>query len=296
MELSWLMKLRIAAAAAIGVVLVGIVAWPWDNPPDPYGTVFVTAIGLNGAVTLMIMAFLAGLFAYFAAWPYGKEIGVLAVPFGLSVWAVKAGSVSYLMQMNHAVGQRQQLLSMFQYESLFWLAVVIAGFTGVVLGEKIRPAHKPKAEANSKYGRYLNPIMAVVVSFIVVHFSIKILAKDVTLSDKMAGFVVAQPVIGQIIFAVLVSFGLAAFIVKKLFNVNYYWPIASSVLITSFSAMTYAKEQLLQHVIVLWPGSFFPDVIVSILPIQIVVFGALGSVAGYWLAVRYQFPRKSERR
>jgi hypothetical protein len=302
MELTWLMRLRIGAAAVIGVVLVGIIAWPWGNPPDPYGTIFIKSIGLNGIVTLMIMAFLAGLIAYFATWPYGKEIGILAVPFGISIWAVRAGSVSYLMQMNTAVEiniavqRRQELLSMFQYESLFWIAVLIVGFAGVILGEKIRPAKKYKAETNTKHNKYLNPILAIIVSFVVVHISIKILAKDVIMSDNMAGYVVAQPVIGQIIFAVLVSFGLAAFIVKKLFNVTYYWPIAASVLITAFSASSYAKEQLLQHIIELWPASFFPDVIVSILPVQIVVFGALGSVAGYWMAVCYQLPGKSERK
>lgn len=296
MELSWLMKLRIAAVAAVGVVLVGIVAWPWDNPPDPYGSILVMSIGLDGAVTLTIMAFLAGLFAYFIAWPYGKEIGVLAVPFGLSVWAVRAGNVRYLMQMYPTVVQRQQLLSMFQWESFFGLAVVVAGFAGVVLGERIRPAHKRQAEGNSKSGKYLNPIMAIIVSFTVVHFSIKILAKDVTLSDNIAGLVVSQPVIGQIIFAVVVSFGLAAFVVKKLFNVNYYWPIAASILVTAFSTTTYAKGQLLQHIVELWPGSFFPDVIISVLPVQMVAFGALGSVAGYWLAVRYRFSKQSERK
>ena len=32
MELSWPMKLRIAAAAAVGVLLIGILAWPMAEP------------------------------------------------------------------------------------------------------------------------------------------------------------------------------------------------------------------------------------------------------------------------
>ena len=43
-----------------------------------------------------------------------------------------------------------------------------------------------------------------------------------------------------------------------------------------------------------WPANFFGDVAASILPVQMVAFGALGSVAGYWMAVRYDYWRKHE--
>jgi hypothetical protein len=299
MELTWIMKLRIAAAAAIGVVLVGIVAWPWDNPPDPYGSIVVLAIDKNGAVTLAFMALLAGLFAYFVTWPYGREIGKLAVPFGLILWAVKAGSTSYLMQKIKPgdFEQRRHILSMLQWEPLFWLAIVAIGFAGVALGERVRPSLKlqyEKVSQDTKYGRYFNIIMAVVVSFAVVHLGIKILAKDVILSDKLSGTVFAQPAIGQVVFAIFVSFGFAAFIVKKIFDVNYYWTIAASFFVTAFSTITYTKGQLLEHLADLWPGSYFPDVIISILPVQMVTFGTLGAITGYWMAIRYQFHKQPQ--
>jgi hypothetical protein len=43
-----------------------------------------------------------------------------------------------------------------------------------------------------------------------------------------------------------------------------------------------------------WPAAFFPNSVISILPIQMVAFGTLGSVAGYWMAIRYEYWRKHE--
>ena len=64
MELSWPMKLRIAAAAAIGVVLIGILARPYAEPFSRVGD-----MGYTGAAVLVVLAFLSGLIAYFASWP-----------------------------------------------------------------------------------------------------------------------------------------------------------------------------------------------------------------------------------
>jgi len=297
MELSWTMKLRIVASAAVGVVFVSILAWPWDTPPDPFGSLLVQSLGISGAVTLLIMAFLAGLIAYFAAWPYGSEIGILAVPFGLTVWAVRAGNVTAIVQFHPSLAQRQLLFSFLRLEPFFWLIVIVAGFAGVTLGQKIHPGHKyreikEKDKLNSD--KYLKPIIALAGSVLIAQFCISLLAQDVILSDNRLKSVVAQPAIGQIVFAVFVSFGIAAFVVKKYLNVNYISPIIGSSLITTFSIMIYAKPSQLSYLVELWPAVFFTNAVVSILPIQMVTFGTLGSIGGYWMAVRYQYWREHE--
>lgn len=296
MELSWTMKLRIGAAAAVGVVLVGILAWPWESPPEPFGSVLVRSLSISGAVTLFIMAFLAGLIAYFAAWPHGREIGILAVPFGLTVWAIRAGSAGALMQLNPALAQRQAILATLRWEPIFWLLVVAAGFAGVQLAQKIRPGRKYEdieAKTHSKSGQSFNVIIALAASVLIAQFCIKILAQDMVLSDG-SGSVVGQPPIGQIVFAVFVSFGIAAFIVKKFLNVGYLWPIIGSSLITAFSIMIYAKQNVLSHVAENWPAVFFSNAVMSVLPVQMVCLGTIGSIAGYWMALRYQYWRKHE--
>ena len=298
MELSWLMRLRIAAAVATGVILIGILAWPIATPSGPLGAGMHSAISLGGARTLVVLALLAGFIAYFLSWPYGREIGILAVPSGLAVWAVRSGNMAGLIQLNPTLAQRQDLFAAIRWEPIFWLAIVAVGFAGVMIGQKIsRPKTQPKKmqeKANPKSNIYLNAILALVFSVLIAQFCIRIFAQDVKISDGRFGSVVAQPATGQITFAVLVSFGLAAFIVTRLLNAGYIWPIIASALVTAFVNITYVSQDALQHLVGNWPAVFFSNAVTSILPVQMVAFGTLGSIAGYWLAVRSKYWRKHE--
>ena len=237
MELSWLMKLRIAAAAAVGFVLLGILGWPLAESAEPFGLVsaFADGIGFGDILTLaplVGLALLAGFTGYFLSWPYGREIGILAAPFGLAVLALRSDSVAYLMQLSPTIAQRQALLAALKWEPVFWLIVVAAGFAGVLVGRKIsQPKARPveaEERTNSKSTVYLNAVIVLVGSVLIAQFCIRIFAKDVQLPDKVLGAVVAQPDVKQIAFAVLVSFGIAAFVVKKFLNTGYVWPIVSS--------------------------------------------------------------------
>jgi len=303
MELSWLMKLRIAAAAGTGAVLIGILAWPMATQSELVCVVRAGTIGPIGAVELVFLAFLAGLIAYFVSWPYGREIGVLAAPSGLAIWAVRSGSMATLIQQHPTVAQRQALLVSLRWEPFFWLVVVAAGFAGVLLGQKIQPSLRLKEtqrKSNSNSGKYINAIIALVSSGFIAHFCIRIFAQDVRMFDNILGSVVAQPAIGQIVFAVLVSFGLAAFVAKKFLNASHIWPTIASFLVTAFAISAYVKHEnqgqlLLEYLVQRWPASFFPNSVVSILPVQMVAFGTLGSIAGYWMAVRYSYWRKHEK-
>jgi len=201
------------------------------------------------------------------------------------------------VQFNPAFSQRQMLFAALRLEPIFWFAVVIVGFAGVTLGHRIHPGRKyQEIKEKNKLSRnkYLNPIIALVVVVLLTQFCIKILAQDVIFSDNRLGSVMAQPAVGQIIFAVFVSFGISAFIVKRYLDVGYIWPIIGSSLVTAFSIMTYAKPNQLNTLVELWPAVFFPNAVISILPIQMVVFGTLGSIWGYWMAVRYQYWRVHE--
>jgi len=292
------MRLRITAAVATGAILIGILAWPLAAPPEPFGAVSLTAgtIGFGAAITFGVLAFLAGFIAYFLSWPYGREIGILAAPSGLAIWAVCCGSMASLMRLNPTAAQRQALFATLKWEPLFWLAIVAAGFAGVLVGQKIlcpKPEpDKPKEKSNSKSNIYLNAAIALVGSVLIAQFCISILAQDVRIFDNKLGSVLAQPAVGQIVFAVFVSFGIAAFVVKKFLNVSYICPTVASALVTAFAVSAYVKQDVLQHLVQHWPAVFFSHAVNSILPVQMVAFGSLGSIAGYWLAVRYNYWRK----
>ncbi|MBN1974307.1 MAG: hypothetical protein JW787_11750 [Sedimentisphaerales bacterium] len=291
------MKLRIAAAAVVGVVLIGIVAWPSQSPPDPFGSLVFKEIGASGAVTLLIMAFLAGLISYFAAWPYGREIGILSVPFGLCIWAIRAGSTGGLMQLNPTAAQRSDVLAALRWEPLFWLLVLACGFAGVILGQRITARlQKQKNIEKVDYTpvKLIYMIISALLSGVIVIFCIRLFARDVAILDSRLEYVPAQPALGQIIFAVLLSFGIAAFAIKMLFNVSYIWPIISCAFITAYTASSYANSNILAHFVQSYPALFFPNSVISILPVQMVTFGTIGSIAGYWMAVRYSYWRKHE--
>lgn len=296
MELSWLMRLRIAAAAAIGIVLIGFLAWPLAAP-EPLGAVSVVAgnVSLSGAITLVGLAFLAGLLAYFLTWPYGREIGVLAAPSGLAIWAVRCGTMAGLMRANPSFTQRQALFAALKWEPLFWLVVLAAGFAGVLVGEKIRARPEPskaKDDGTSNPSVYSNAVIAVLGSALIAQLCIAVLARDVRMFDNKLGSVVAQPAIGQIVFAVCFSFGLAAFLFKKFLDISYLWPTVAGGALTFFAISAYVRQDMLEYLVRRWPAPFFPNVVISILPVQMIAFAALGSIAGYWLAVRCNYWRK----
>jgi len=302
-ELSWAVKLKVTAALLVGIILIGLLAWPLATPVEPFGVVSVPAFG--GAITLVGLAVLAGFIGYFLSWPHGREIGILAVPSGLAIWAVRCGNMASLMQLKPTLVQRQALFTALKWEPVFWLAIVAAGFGGVLVGQRISAKPEPNEsqrrqascgeKTDSKANIYLNlalrkgggnAIIAVVASVLIAQFCIGIFAQDIRIPDYKLGSVVAQPAIGQIVFAVLVSFGIAAFAVKKFLNASYIWPTVASALVTGFAVITYVKQDILQHLIERYPPAFFSNVVISILPVQMVAFGVLGSITGYWLAVR----------
>ncbi len=106
MELSWLMKLRIAVVAAAGIILIGILGWRFAGPAEPYGIVSLQNISATGVIVIGALSVSAGFSGFFLSRPYGKEIGILAVPFGLAVWSLRSGSVANFVQLHGTVEQR----------------------------------------------------------------------------------------------------------------------------------------------------------------------------------------------
>lgn len=299
MELTWSIRLRIAAAAAVGIAIMGVYAWPMVAPADPFGVVSVTngTIGSYGVLVLLGLAFGVGLIAYFLSWPYGNRIGILAVPAGLAVWAVRSGDIGTLMQLNTSIGHRQQIYSTFCWEPLFWLSIVVAGYLGVFLASQI--VHSAATGETGKpqkrsFGVLLNIVIAVVGSAVVAQFFIGMLARDFTIWDSTSGAAVAQPAIGQIVFAVLVSFGIVGFLVQRVLGVDYIWPVIGTCLVNFLAVSVYGKHRVLEYFIERWPAMFFSNSVLAVLPVQIVAFGSLGAIAGYWMAVRYDYWHQHE--
>jgi hypothetical protein len=302
-ELTWPIKLRIAIVSAVGMWQIGMLAWPMVAPAEPFGVVSIItgAISAGDAITLSAMAFGIGLVCYFLSWPYGSRIGILAAPAGLAIWAARSGDMGTLMQLNTSIVRREQIFSTLCWEPLLWLAIVAAGFFGVfVASHIIRPADTtPKTTTAGKpqksgFGDIVYAVVAVIGSAVVAQFFIGIFARDFTILDAASGSVVAQPAIGQIIFAVVAAFIIAGFLIKKVLDLDYLWPIISSCLVTPFAIGTYGKHEVIESFAGRWPAVFFPNSVLAVLPIQVVAFGSIGAVIGYWIAVHYDYWRQHE--
>jgi len=288
------MKLRIAASAAIGVVLIGILAWPLAAPSEPFGTVSLLggSIAAFSAAFLAVLAFFTGFIAYFVSWPHGREIGILAVPAGLTIWGIRSGSMVNLIRRT---ANQPELFAALRWEPLYWLVIVTAGFAGVLLAKKIKAPPEPEKTREKSKSRGIinfNEIIALVASVVIAQLCINVFAQGIHLHDPKIGSVVAQPSVGQIVYGVFISFGVAAFVVKKFLDVSYIWPTIAGAFVTAFSVISYGRQDVLQHLGSNWPAVFFSHSALSILPVQMVALGALGSIAGYWMVIRYNYWRK----
>ena len=300
MELTWVLKIRLAAAAVLGIVIIGFLAWPLAAPADPYGLVSLIAgqFTIPAFFVLAVLSVLCGVLGFFASWPYGKEIGIFAVPAGLAVWAIRTGPLASLIQSNPGLEQRLAIYARLKWESFFWLAMVLLGFAAVHVCQLLfKPMKKPlphMTKNEPKLNDTLRVIIALVVSVVIGKACISVFVQDVTFFDRFFGTFVGSPVIGQVVFGIFVAFLVVGFIVQKFLCLGYIWPIIATAFITLYAVYISMSRDVLERLVESLPANFFSDAALAVLPIQIVAFGTIGAVTGYWAALRYQYWREHE--
>ena len=292
MELSWLTRIKIGAVIAIGIVIWGVYLWPFVAPHDPMGAVTTANFSVLHIAITLGAAFGVGFIAYIIGWPYGREIGIIAVPAGLAAWAARSGGMGQLMQTHSSVDDRLSLYQALGWEGFLWLAIAAAGYAGTILAASTIKSSGVLAEFGpEKTSARLNiwSVLVLAISAVIAGFGISIFAKDVIFPDRNIGYVIGQPASSQAAFAALFSFGIAAFLVKRFWDASYIWP-AISTAIVAFAAMNLCgRHEMLDYMASAWPAVFYRKSICAVLPIQIVSFGILGSITGYWLAVRFRY-------
>jgi hypothetical protein len=285
------------AAAAVGICLIGILFWPMAKPAEPFGIVSLQNLNSLGIMEIIAISILCGFVGFLVSWPMGREIGIMAVPFGLAFLSIRTGSLSNLMQLNSDMNSRLSIFEKLRFESFFWLLLVFVGFVGVLAAERLagKKEQKPDDSKSAGGGPLLNicqkAIAAVVGSVIIAGLGVLIFAQNVRFPDVKLGSVIVQPAVGQIVFAVILAFGIAGFLVKKFMNLSYIWPIIAAAFVTPAALIIYANTATIDYLAAQWPANFFANSIVGILPIQMVCFGSLGSIWGYWAAVRFDYWR-----
>jgi hypothetical protein len=296
MEWTWINKLRVAGVAALGIVLIGIQAWPLASPRDPLTPVRAWSITPSGTITLVVLAFAVGLAGYFIAWPHGREIAILGVPFALAVWAGRSGPMRALTQALPTAAEREALLRSLRFEPAYWLLITAAGFAGVLAAQYLRPGGRPlptvaQIKARLTPANYVNAGIALVVAGLVAVFFIGVFAQDLSTSYRLAA---TQPAVGQIIFAVAAAFAVAAFVVKRFLSLSYVWPTIATVLVLPLADLVYGNAATVTRFAQTEPATSYPHAAFAIVPVQLVALAALGSVIGYWLAACYTYWRQHE--
>jgi hypothetical protein len=244
---------------------------------------------------------------YFLAWPHGREIGILAVPAGLTIWASRCGPMRTLMQTCTQPQERETVALSLRFEPLYWLLPVAAGFAGVLLAQHLRqpslaPSSDPPAQndgtskargwqAGKNVNLYLTALLAVGTSVLIGQFFVGAFVQDVATSRNVTP---TQPVVGQILFGVVAAFSVVGFVVKKFGNLSYIWPAIGSAFITLVAQTVYWNAETVRQFAETRPATFFPHSVLTILPVQFVALGTLGSILGYWMAVRYDWWREHE--
>lgn len=293
-NLSWTSKTRLTIIFAAGFLLIGILCWPLVRPDDPFQPVSLVTgnISVFSLIIILAMAFITGVVGFFVSWPLGKEMALLAVPAGLCVWSFRSASMADLMLNYSSIESKYAILAKIKWEPFFWLAVVATSCAGAWLAHKITSKTQKTTEKTNISNVIVNAGLSTAASLLIGTFCIWILAQDVKTTDNKLGFVIGQPHVLQICFAVLVAFTISGFVVKKFLNGSYIWPLISTSMVTFLVTSVYVNKETLKYMSENWPANFFQNSVLSILPIQMIAFGCLGSVAGYWLAVRLDYWKK----
>jgi hypothetical protein len=279
-------------------LIVGFGVFGLVNPDTPLDAISLSSVDISivDMILCAAAAFAAGAIAYFAAYPYGKQLGPLAAAVGLAVWTFRSGTMASLMQVNTTVELRQKIYAQNQLECVLWLAVLAAGLLGSYVAGKLSGLKETPTPdiLNPKKGKNqaINIAISMVLTVVITQLAITIFAQDVRLFDSELTYVIGQPGNGQIAFAVILSFAIAAFVAKSYLSVNYVYTTISAVLLMIWTVQAHANSQNLEHMTSFWPANIFPKATCAILPIQLISFAAIGSIAGHWFAIQWAYSRK----
>ncbi len=294
MELSWITKTKVSLVMGLGALVIGAWLWPLAAPDNPMDVVRLGNLDIKACAVLAPVALLLGFAGYFLAWPYGREIGILAVPTGLAIWGFRSGSIATLMQAGSSVAQRQDAFASLRWGPFYWLALVVIGWLGTLLAYKMRacpPVKHIETHPRKPSSVAMNMALTLPVSMMVSQLILNAFAQDSLTTNST---LMCQPASAQIAFAILFAFGGAAFVAKNFLHVGFLMPMVSSAALFFFGTFIYASPTTLSQIARNHPAVCLPNAVVSILPVQIAAFGAIGAVTGYWLAIRYRHWRTHE--
>lgn len=281
-EQHWLDKVKIAAVLTFGAVAIGIFSWQAVAPNTESETVsfFCKCISVIDAAIILLASFATGAAAYYLGYPKGRYTALAAVPMGLGIWALRSGSMGTLLTYHNDIESHKLIYMSLRWEGVFWFLAVAAGYAGVRLAAKLCGEKEQQELIPKKKQQPGELALPLVVTSAIAWPLVIIFAQSPKIPTNQYGTVYSQPRQAQIAFALLASFGIAGYLVRRFMKVRVELPIISTVLF-SLAAAIYSGKESIQSVNMNLPPYFFSSPIGAILPIQIIAFGTLGVLCGY---------------
>ncbi|MCP4711049.1 MAG: hypothetical protein GY869_20715 [Planctomycetes bacterium] len=124
-----LTKIKVLVILGVLVVLFGVLGWSWVRPADGYDGMTVVLSGkpmrviLSGLGLGLIGVLLGVLFGR----RHGMQMGMLAIPTGLTVWAILSGNMDWILLEYSSVEARQGLFTKLMGDAVIWSGLVGVG-------------------------------------------------------------------------------------------------------------------------------------------------------------------------
>ena len=95
-------KIRILIVLGVSGVLFGVWGWSLVRPSDAGDglTVVLNEKPFRVIITALFIGLIGALVGTLIGKPYGRQLGMLAIPAGLSVWSIQSGNMERLL-MNY---------------------------------------------------------------------------------------------------------------------------------------------------------------------------------------------------
>jgi len=316
-----LAKIKIWVILGVMVLLFGVLGWSWVRPADGYDGLTVVLSGKPGTVILSAigLGMLGVVVGVLFGRRHGIQMGMLAIPAGLTVWAVLSGNMERMLLEYSAAEARQGMFFQLMGDAFIWSILVGmgCGFTWLIGGVQrsaattnldqeaslvsegpSKTSKKNKLKLEFLDNVWVNGILGVVITCVIAWLLVRILgqARHVSLSYPVTDEASIVPATGQIIFAVALGFFLAALTAHQLTEVSLWYLLICPLLISVIAYNCGVQDGIIETLNGSGPA-FIPKSIVfaTILPIQFIGVGTFSLMGGYYYSVGMSAHRASRR-
>lgn len=300
MQLTIIMKLRIAAVVAVGLLLFGKIGWQSVEPTNADGVATVAMGGQStGLIVKLVLLWLVTVgLAAILAWPYAAELTPVAVAAGLGGWAVFTVGMDRLLLQYSETAVRAKMFQNLTIDVAIWSGMVIAAalLGQSLFGKKRQPAEPTKTNGDKKKfaGLLADPKLNTVAALLIGSAAAVILLKILVQSGRayLGEYpyvpVAKVPQLGQVVWGVFVAFLLAAMAAHQLFRqVGLGWLLIIPPIVAISAYLTAAAPENIDELQNAAATFIQPSLIyAAVLPVQYAGFGSLGVITGFWLSVR----------